>query len=127
MNNKVLIPRRVIKLEMKMAGFPVYQTEAFVWVVPEKNHLILDMPWPKELIPEVAWTNRSIKYRGAQEPTVSHDDMLMNYTKHTLTSSSGTTQVITTQVITTQNLKKHKHGDGEFCFFVNIASEKAGR
>ncbi|KAE9006657.1 hypothetical protein PR003_g18053 [Phytophthora rubi] len=46
----------------------------------------------------------------------------MYYTKHTLASSSGDTRVITTQ-----DFQKLKISDGKFCFFVNIASEKAAR
>ncbi|KAE9010458.1 hypothetical protein PR001_g16169 [Phytophthora rubi] len=46
----------------------------------------------------------------------------MYYTKHTLASLSGHTRVITDQTF-----QKLKISDGEFYFFVNIASEKAAR
>ncbi|OWZ03692.1 polyprotein [Phytophthora megakarya] len=125
LNNKVLIPRRVVSLEIKLTGFPVYRTEAFVMTIPEQKNVLLGMPWLEEVNPEIDWKNKLIKFRGSEESTEFRQcvhELLMHYTKHTLASSSGDTRVITAY-----RLEKLKLSDGEFCFFVNIASERAAR
>lgn len=52
-NNKVLIPRRVVKLAVKLTGFAVYHTEDFVMDIPEKKQMLLGMPWLEEVDPEI--------------------------------------------------------------------------
>ncbi|OWZ00715.1 hypothetical protein PHMEG_00028036 [Phytophthora megakarya] len=150
MNNKVLIPRRVVSLEIKLTGFPVYRTEAFVMTIPEQKNALLGMPWLEEVNPEIDWKNRLIKFRGSEASTDFRQCVregpatvvagmrtrtpanyscarvtrraLMYYTKHTLASSSGDTRVTTAD-----RLEKLKLSDDEVCFFVNIASEKVTR
>ncbi|POM70320.1 Hypothetical protein PHPALM_13258 [Phytophthora palmivora] len=127
MNNKVLVPRRIVKVDIQLTGFPVYTTEAFVMAIPEQKHFLLGMPWLEEVNPEIYWSNQIIKSRDTHgvtsaAPNISHDDRMMYYTKHALASVSGETQVIAAA-----KLSKLKLSDGEFCFFVRTTSEKTAR
>jgi predicted aspartyl protease len=150
-NQDVLVPRRITTLEVQLHGFPVYKTEAFVLPVPEGKHLLLGMPWLREVNPEIDWREYVIRDRGstigtnfhqciregtarvagrarqkaakkASPPGLAHDDMMLYYTKHVHTSKAGSTQVIASR-----ELRKLKLTEGDFCFSVDIASEKAQR
>ncbi|POM69655.1 Polyprotein [Phytophthora palmivora] len=114
--------------------------------VPEKKNILLGMPWLEKLNPEINWKEKHIKHRESEESTTfnsptlkvagarisqretatkSHttqDDLMMYYTKHTLVSPTGETQVISTETF-----QKQKRSDEEFCYFVNVASEKVAR
>ncbi|POM63288.1 hypothetical protein PHPALM_27414, partial [Phytophthora palmivora] len=91
--------RRIVKVDIQLTGFPVYTTEAFVMAIPEQKHFLLGMPWLEEVNPEIDWSNQIIKSRDTHgvtsaAPNISHDDLMMYYTKHALASASGETQVI---------------------------------
>ncbi|OWZ11648.1 LOW QUALITY PROTEIN: polyprotein [Phytophthora megakarya] len=151
MNNKVLVPRRIVQVDIQLTGFPVYTTEAFVMAIPEQKHFLLGMPWLEEVNPEIDWSNQIIKSRDTHgvtsfrqciregpattiagvrnvrryrsiAPNISHNDLMMYYTKHTLASASGETRILASA-----KLSKFKLSDGEFCFFVRTASEKTAR
>ncbi|POM72507.1 Hypothetical protein PHPALM_10766 [Phytophthora palmivora] len=72
MNNKVLVPRRIVKVDIQLTGFPVYTTEAFVMAIPEQKHFLLGMPWLEEVNPEIYWSNQIIKSRDTHGVTSFH-------------------------------------------------------
>ncbi|KAE9050480.1 hypothetical protein PR003_g11236 [Phytophthora rubi] len=150
-NQDVLVPRRVTTIEVQLHGFPVYKTEAFVLPVPEGKHILLGIPWLRDVNPEIDWRNHVIRDRGSAIATnfhqcvregparvaggarqkavkkappseLSHNDVMLYYSKHVHTSKFGPTQVISSR-----ELKKLKLTEGEFCFFVDTASEKVQR
>jgi len=135
-NQDVLVPRRVTTLEVQLHGFPVYKTEAFVLPVPEGKHLLLGIPWLRDVNPEIDWREHIIRDRkstistnfhqcvregparvtgGARQKAaksaspagLAHDDIMMYYSKHVHTSKAGPTQVISSR-----ELKKLKLTEG---------------
>lgn len=145
-NQRIVVPRLVSNITIRVDGFSDFSTEVFVMPIPEDLDVLLGIPWLDSVNPDIDWQSKTIRPRDSTvshqfrqcvpvAPSVwkggrrcrasprvtsmvssSHDDLMLFYSKHALVSAHGETKVVPARRL--KRLLRER--DNEFCFVLNV-------